>query len=262
MKGESLLHKRSYTSIVNGMGYFITKPNLWQRSLPVSVFTWIILFTVFVTVVYQIFPNMTGGFHWRAQIFDIFHAFAVGGTVVFCIWAFVFPCLLQLIMEKSIIQVHQDRKQRYFISSRQKLVLSAGKMVLLTSHWRALWLIACVITLFFSPITCFIISQVGIGHTAILDASNLTLGVCRINFSDRVYLFKKHWVALLTAGLVAGLFSAILLPTIMGWAFWLSSAYIGMSLFWNKRLETISEAGMKETELKSLNRDFYSLSRH
>lgn len=76
-----------------------------------------------------------------------------------------------------------------------------------------------------------ILSQVGMGHIAMIDAADLSLTLQGRSAKQRVYALESKLMPLLTAGFIAGVLSMILTTTMIGWLFRLPGIYAGCTLW-------------------------------
>lgn len=218
---------------ITGFGYFLSRPKLWLGPIFATLICWIFLFLIFLIVTYFAWPSSDLG--WTKYSLKILQALGLASMAALFLWAFIIPSFLNWAFEKMI--------QKIFLSKGENIAkipwfsgfASGFYVVGKTIFWRILWLMIAFFFAFFSGVLGLLISQIALGHIALLDACDLSLNVRAFSARDRYLLLKKNTLGILSGGLISGIFSAILIPTVIGWLFWLPGVYAGCALwtrFW------------------------------
>lgn len=253
---DSIFARRSYGAPFLGFGYFVSRPYLWWKPFFTAAFSWILLFILFVVIAYVSWPMPAVDTPWYKYAWDIFHSFALASIIVLMVWTFLLPIILNIALEKMICLVYRELGTSFFIQTWRASIFSSLVVLCKTSLWRIFWPLLTLASLFyFSPLS-IVLAQIGIGHIAVLDASDLSLSLLGYSSKDRISLIRRFKISLLIAGISAGTLSLILLTTIMGWIFWLPGVYIGLALFWKTRISFISAKEKNKRSSKFLSQDF------
>lgn len=218
-----------------GFGYFLSKPKLWFVPLLTTLLCWILLFIVFFLTMYFSWPASHIG--WSEYTLKIFQALGIASVVIVIFWCFVIPGFLNWAFENMVRKIFLTKGEslpriKYFQSFTSSFYIM-GK----TLFWRVLWLIAVVICSIFFGVIGLLLSQIALGHIALLDACDLCLSIRGFKGKDRYQLLKANTIGILSGGLLAGVLSFALVPTVIGWIFWLPGVYSGAALwtiFWEK----------------------------
>ncbi len=232
-KGKATI--TGWNCAVVGFGFFLAKPKLWLGPLLTTLLCWLFLFAAFFLTTYFSWPASHIG--WAKYTLKIFQALGIASAVVLALWSFVMPGFLNWAFENMIRKVlllkgESLPKAQYFKSFASSFYVM-GKTIL----WRAIWLFIAIICAIFFGVIGLIISQVAFGHIAVLDACDLCLNIRGIKGRDRYDLLRTNFVGILSGGLIGGLLGFVLIPTVIGWIFWLPGVYAGCALwtrFWEK----------------------------
>ncbi len=187
------------------------------------------MFVCFFLVVY---------FSWPAShlaipkyTLKIIQALGLGSFAMFFVWAFVFPIFLNGAFENVVKKIYLSKGEDILELKFFKSLNSSLYLIRKTLIWRLGWLFLSFISAIFFSSIGLIISQVAIGHIAVLDASDLALTVRGVENSKRFKLLQDNSLGILSGGLIGGLFGFILATTVIGWIFWLPSVYVGTALW-------------------------------
>ncbi len=231
-----------------GLGYFSSRPYLWWKTIFVVVPCWAILFFIFTLVSFDQWQSPENVLQ-NDSLMNSLNAFALANIVILLIWSFLTPLLINYLFEKLISRVYLELQITFKIMDYWHFFHAMWVLFLATAFWRIFWpALAFVALRIFSPLS-LAISQFGLGHIGALDASILATILLGYSTKDCRVLIKKFRFSILLIGLSSGMMSVFLLTTIMGWIFWLPGMYIGVALFWKRKLNGFS---LKETNKKPL----------
>lgn len=220
---------KGYKSPFVGFIFFISKPKLWWFPLMGMLFAWGILLTIFVLVVYSVWPGKTDS-HIN-YVLNIIQALAISSLVVLMAWLFVLPIFFNMCFEKLLKKIYLIKGDVLESPSFFKMLSSSMYVFVKTLGWRILWVVLAGVTLFlWTPMTLVVV-QLGMAYTALLDGCDLSLSLKGVVAKQRLVLIRKYHLEILLGGIIAGIVSFCLLPTFLIWLFWIPSIYIG-AYFW------------------------------
>ncbi|MDZ7814694.1 MAG: hypothetical protein U5N86_01415 [Planctomycetota bacterium] len=102
----------------------------------------------------------------------------------------------------------------------------------------------------------FVVSQMGLGHIAALDAADLALAMRQVPGSQRAEVMKNRSKDIALAGLGGAIVSSVLSFTLVGWIFFIPSMFTGGALWigsWSEdELEQYRKPPLKVKRHKSL----------
>lgn len=218
-----------YESPFIGFRFFLSKPKLWLIPLIGMCVTWLILFSIVFFVTYKAWPEQQPSqikYTWK-----IVQAIGFGVMIGLSTWLVLFPFLLNLAFEHLIKQVYLAKGDTLSPLPFFQTVFSGGYVVVKTLHWRIAWIVlGCVMIVVCAPIT-LLIFQLGMTHSALLDGCDLSLSVKGMHASARLALLRKHKLGILLGGIIAGVVSTFLMPTVLVWFFWIPGIYVGAALW-------------------------------
>lgn len=212
-----------------GIGYFIAHPYLWLAPLFAALVSFFVLTMAFFLTAYISWPEST--LSWFSYTWGIFKSLGYASLTLIALWVSVFPIILNFAFENMIGKILHDKRVLIKGKGALKAMTSSIHVIFRTIGWRIFWPIVTLISLFFFDPLAMILAQVGMGHIAIIDASDLSLTLQGHNAKQRVHALKSRMMPILTAGFVAGALSMILTTTIIGWLFWLPGIYAGCTLW-------------------------------
>lgn len=219
-----------------GIGYFIARPYLWLAPLLAALLSLVVLTMAFFLTAYLSWPAST--LSWLSYTWGIFKSLGYASLTLIVLWVSVFPIILNFAFENMIGKILHDERIPIKGEGALKAMVSSIHVILRTIGWRIFWPLVTLISLFFFGPLAMILAQVGMGHIAIIDASDLSLTLQGFTAKQRIHALKSRLLPILTAGLIAGVLSMILTTTIIGWLFWLPGIYAGCTLWtltWPKK---------------------------
>jgi len=212
-----------------GFGYFVSRPYLWLGPLMAALFSFLVLCAAFFITAYVSWPHIENG--WLEYTWGIFKSFGYASSVVIVLWVSLFPIILNFAFENMIGKILHDQRVPIKGEGTMRATISSIQVIFRTIGWRLFWPLATLLSLFiFGPLALFL-AQLGMGHIAIIDASDLSLAIQGISGKKRIQAIKNRVLPILTAGFLAGMLSMILTTTIIGWLFWLPGIYAGCALW-------------------------------
>lgn len=220
---------RGYRSPFVGFLFFISKPKLWCIPLMGMLFAGVLLLTIFIMVFYSIWPDK--GVSHLAYALNITQALGISALVILLIWLVVLPLFFNMCFEHLLKKVHLMKGGVLETLSFFNTLTSSMYVFVKTLGWRFLWLIFSGVTFFLWTSMTLVVVQLGMAYTAVLDGCDLNLSLKGVVAKQRLLLIRKHHLEILFAGIVAGMVSAFLLPTLLIWLFWIPSIYVG-AYFW------------------------------
>ncbi|QVL56925.1 MAG: hypothetical protein KFB93_05940 [Simkaniaceae bacterium] len=212
-----------------GIGYFIARPHLWLAPLLAALFSFFVLIAAFFITAYTSWPEST--LTWFSYTWGIFKSLGYASLTLIILWVSVFPIILNYAFENMIGKILQDKRVPIKGEGSFQAMTSSVQVIIRTLGWRLFWPLATLISLFFFGPLAMILAQVGMGHIAIIDATDLSLTIQGQPVKKRMHAIKSRFLPILTAGFIAGILSMILTTTIVGWLFWLPGVYAGCTLW-------------------------------
>ena len=212
-----------------GFGYFITHPRMWPLALFTTLLFTAILLAVFLFVMVITWPNLDAGF-WT-KLWDILKSLGYSTTALLVAFIVLMPVVLTLALDKMLRKVLLAEEGKSVEVGFFRSMYSGTVVFFKTLFWRIFWpIVGLVCAIFLGPIGAFI-SQVGIGHLAIIDAVDLTLALKGQSTEQRISLYKSKRGEIFFMGVSAGILSMGLSVTIIGWLLWIPSVFTGAALW-------------------------------
>ena len=109
-------------------------------------------------------------------------------------------------------------------------LLASLKVLGWTMPTRLGWMGISLVSGLIVPPLGVVISALGMGHIACIDATDIALGLRGFNGHDRLAALKTHRNEIRQAALTAGLLHLGLSATIIGWVLWLPGIVVGAAL--------------------------------
>lgn len=198
-----------------GFVFFLTRPKLWAKPLFAVLFSLFVLLSLVIGIIWT---------YWPAHILL---AVGLGAFTALLFWVFGFTFILNFAFQKVIREAFQECRLEIQEDSLLKDLHSGWVFFRKTLWWRCFWPIFSLITTIAIPPIGFLIMQIAIGHTVVMDAFDLALSLNGKTGEEKHVLFKNKSLQFLIAGIVAGVGSCFLLPTILLWVFWIPGVYLG-----------------------------------
>lgn len=212
-----------------GFGYFISHPSLWWLSLLATLILTILLIGIFIFVMIMTWPKLDVNF-W-IKLWEILKSFGYSTAALLVGFIVLMPAVITLVLDKMLRKILIMEKEDIAEVSFFKSFYSGAVIFLRTLFWRIFWPVVGVIcAVFLGPIGAFI-SQVGIGHLAVIDGVDLTLALKGLRTADRLLLYKKKRGKIFVVGFFAAILSICLSVTVIGWLLWVPSIFAGVSLW-------------------------------
>jgi len=212
-----------------GIGYFIARPYLWLAPLFAALISFFVLIAAFFLTAYVCWPEST--LTWFRYTWGIFRSLGYASLTLIALWVSVFPIILNYAFENMIGKILHDKQVPIKEEGAFQAVTSSIQVIFRTLGWRLFWPLITLISLFFFGPLAMILAQIGMGHIAIIDATDLSLTIQGLPVKKRIRAIKSRFFPILTAGFIAGILSMILTTTIIGWIFWLPGIYAGCTLW-------------------------------
>jgi len=212
-----------------GFAYFVTRPYLWLGPLIAALLSFLVLLAAFFITAYVSWPHFDSG--WIEYTWGMFKSFGYAALTIIILWVSIFPIVLNFAFENMIGKILHDQRVQIKGEGTMQATISSIQVIIRTLGWRLFWPLATLFSLFiFGPLALFL-AQVGMGHIAIIDATDLSLAIQGLPGKKRIKEIKSRTLPILTAGFIAGMLSMILTTTIIGWLFWLPGVYAGCALW-------------------------------
>jgi len=216
-------------STIVGFGYFVSRPYLWLAPLMTALLCFFVLLSTFFLTAYIAWPQVGNG--WFDYTWGIFKSLGYASFAILALWVSVFPIILNFAFENMIGKILQEHHVPIKGEGMMRATVSSVQVIVRTLGWRLFWPIVTLFSLFiFGPLALFL-AQIGMGHIAIIDATDLSMAIQGIPGKKRIQEIRNRFPQLLTAGIIAGMLSMILTTTIIGWLFWLPGVYAGCTLW-------------------------------
>ncbi|NGX51396.1 MAG: hypothetical protein K1060chlam2_01262 [Chlamydiae bacterium] len=212
-----------------GFGYFVTRPYLWLGPLLAALVSFLVLLSVFFITAYLSWP--IGGDGWYDYTWGMFRSLGYASFAIIALWVSLFPVILNFAFENMIGRVLHDQQVPIKAEGMMRAIISSVQVIVRTLGWRLFWPLATLLSLFILGPLALFVAQIGMGHIAIIDATDLSMAIQGIPGKRRIKEIRKRFPQILTAGIIAGMVSTLLTTTIIGWLFWLPSVYVGCTLW-------------------------------
>ncbi len=212
-----------------GLAYFVTHPKMWWLSILATFILTVILLAVFLFVVMITWPNLDTTF-W-IKLWHILKSFGYGTIALLVAFIVLMPIVLTLALDKMTRKILLLEEGRAIEVGFFRSVYSGTLIFFKTIFWRIFWpVVGLVCVIFLGPIGAFI-SQIGIGHLAIIDGVDLTLALKGLNTDQRISLYRKKRGKIFCMGFFAAILSMGLSITVIGWLIWIPSVFAGATLW-------------------------------
>ncbi|MCH9633061.1 MAG: hypothetical protein S4CHLAM6_14120 [Chlamydiae bacterium] len=212
-----------------GLSYFVAHPKMWWLPILTTFILTIILLAVFLFVMVITWPSLDMTF-W-IKLWHILKSFGYSTTALLVAFIVLMPIVLTLALDKMVRKILLNEEGRTFEVGFFRSIYSGTIIFFKTLFWRIFWPIVGLIgVIFLGPIGAFI-SQLGIGHLAIIDGVDLTLALKGLSTDQRISLYKKKRGEIFCMGFFAAILSMGLSITVVGWLIWIPSVFTGTALW-------------------------------
>ena len=158
-----------------GFGYFVSRPYLWLGPLIAARLSFLVLLAAFFITAYISWPHMESG--WLEYTWGMFKSFGYASLTIIILWVSVFPIILNFAFENMIGKILHDQRVPIKGEGTMQATISSIQVIFRTLGWRLFWPLATLFSLFiFGPLALFL-AQVGMGHIAVIDATDLSLAI-------------------------------------------------------------------------------------
>ncbi len=223
-------------SPLKGFFYFLTHPRLWFRPLFITLIAGLLLGLVFSLSTWSLWPKEITH-TWEYALHGA-KAIGLGSLIAVLSWAFFISLLLSYAFD---VTLRKALKQEGLLSKELPFLPSFAigiSVMMKTLKWRIFWPVATLVAMFFLPFAAAFIGQMGIGHMAVIDSCGMTMSFMGYNTEKQLGYYKEFSYSLLVMGFFAGLGSFFLLPTFIGWLYWIPGIYIGAAFWIQKAINT------------------------
>lgn len=212
-----------------GFGYFLKHPSLWLLPIIAVLVTSLILFAAFIIIVVVAWPAHVTGF-WH-HFWGILRAFGFGTAGVLIGFIVVMPTLILVALDKMVRKILLIEHGQVCDVTFFRSMYSGTIIFFKTIGWRIFWPVVGIISaIFFGPVGVFI-SQLGIGHLAVIDGVDLTLALRGKDTRTRIDAYKANRGSIFCVGFFSAILSMALSFTIIGWLIWIPSVFAGCALW-------------------------------
>lgn len=212
-----------------GLGYFVTHPRLWWLPLFATFFLTVILMSIFAFVMILAWPKVDASF-W-IKLWEILKAFGYSTAALLIGFVVLMPFLVTLVLDKMVRKILVIENKQVMEVSFFKSFYSGAVIFLKTFFWRIFWPVVGILgAIFLGPIGAFI-SQLGMGHLAVIDGVDLTLALKGLNTSDRLHHYRQKRGPIFVMGFFAAVLSMCLSITVIGWLLWIPAVFVGATLW-------------------------------
>ncbi len=191
-----------------------------------------------------------GWFYWWWSLFAV----GMGCAIVVVAWVVSLPVLMSLLLEDLACQVLRYIKQHPEILSHRE---GAGKLSDLATGMEKMsqtelsmlsgllaslkvlggtlvprlgWMGASLLSGLVVPPSGIVVSALGMGHIACIDACDIALSLHGLDGEHRLSALRAHRNDIRQAALTAGVLNLGLAVTIIGWIVWLPGIVVGAVL--------------------------------
>jgi hypothetical protein len=235
---------------LRGVWLFVRTPSWWVRPLLTILILQAALFGIGLLIIWLLWPTEASGLMWWLSVgLAIGLAFA---SVLFT-WTLMLPLLMSFLLEDlarkanayaKALEAHQPSHGSEIPSSTAQALIKqdehelamvpgllAGlKVMTATLPLRFGWMGASLITgIIISPLGA-VVSAIGMGHIACIDAVDISLSLRGRNGNQRLAALHAHRLELRQAAVGAGLLHIALSVTVIGWLLWLPGIVVGAAL--------------------------------
>lgn len=243
---------------LRGVLLFLRSPRWWIRPLLAMWLTMLAFLGIGIGVAWSLWPapDITGAWWW------LFSAVAIGLAVasVVIAWVLLLPIILSFLLEDLARKANAYAKQHAqalpSLGPAEALagvvggidraashelpmvpgVLASLKVLGATLPTRLTWMGSSLVCGLVVPPLGIVVSALGMGHIACIDAIDISLGLRGFDGKHRLAALKAHRAQIRQASLTAGMLHLGLSATGIGWALWLPGIVVGAALHtrgWN-----------------------------
>lgn len=237
---------------LRGVVLFLRSPRWWLRPLLGMLLALAAFFGLGLGVAWWLWPTAeTTGLWWW------FHALIAIGLAVAAVlvaWVLLLPLLLSFLLEDLARRANAYAKEHAqalpSLGSGEALasvvagidraashelptvpgILASLKVLGGTMPTRLGWMGTSLVTGLLVPPLGVVVSALGMGHVACIDAIDIALGLRGYDGRHRLAALKAHRNEVRQAALTAGLLHLGLSATIIGWVVWLPGIVVGAAL--------------------------------
>jgi hypothetical protein len=211
---------------LHGVARFFSRPRLWGRPVIGTLLAWLALGALALAVVAFTWPTTPPEGIWWTLV--AYLSPFIWGLVTFaCSWMLLLPVLMVLIYEDLAKHILREQGREIREQDLLRGGLAGAIFALRTLPWRLGWLTAGILFSFLLPPVGFVISLIGLGHLALIDACDICFGLLGVDGKIRYRLIREHAKELLSTGAVAGVGGHLLALTVVGWWFWMPGLVVG-----------------------------------
>jgi len=237
---------------LRGVLLFLRKPRWWARPILGMLLALTAFIGIGLGVAWSLWPAVeTTGLWWWLYA-GIAIGLAVASVVV--AWVLLLPILMSFLLEDlarkanayakdhaqalpslgavqsfASVEGGVDRAASHELPMMPGLLASL-KVLGWTMPTRLGWMGISLVSGLIVPPLGVVISALGMGHIACIDATDIALGLRGFNGHDRLAALKTHRNEIRQAALTAGLLHLGLSATIIGWVLWLPGIVVGAAL--------------------------------
>lgn len=234
---------------LRGVLLFLRSPRWWVRPMVGMSLAMAAFFGLGIGIAWWLWPleHVTGMWWW------LYAGMAVGLAVasVVIAWVLLLPLLMSFLLEDLARKANAYAKEHVPASGAPPSlptmgggieraeshelatmpgILASLKVLGGTLPVRMGWMGTSLITgLVIAPLGV-VVSALGMGHIACIDAIDIALGLRGFNGRQRLEALKAHRDEVRQSALTAGLLHLALSATIIGWVLWLPGIVVGAAL--------------------------------
>lgn len=237
---------------LRGVLLFLRSPRWWVRPIIGMLLAFAAYIGVGLGVAWSLWPapETTGLWWW------MYAGIAVGVAVaaVLAAWVLTLPVLLSFLLEDLARKANAYAKDHAntlpSLGAAESLagvvagidraashelpmvpgLLASLKVLGWTMPTRLAWMGSSLVSGLVVPPLGIVVSALGMGHIACIDAIDIALGLRGFDGQHRLAALKAHRNEIRQAALTAGLLHVGLSATIIGWVLWLPGVVVGAAL--------------------------------
>ena len=238
---------------LRGVLLFLRKPGWWVRPILGMTLTLAAFLGLGIGTAWGLWPDgqTVSGLWWWAYV-----GIAIGLAVatVLVAWVLLLPIVLSFLLEDLARKANAYAKDHAnalpSLGAGEALAGVVGGIDRAASHelpmvpgllaslkvlgWtlptRFVWMGSSLISGFIVPPLGVVVSALGMGHIACIDAIDISLGLRGFDGHHRLAALKAHRSEIRQAALTAGMLHLGLSATIIGWLVWLPGIVVGAAL--------------------------------
>lgn len=248
---------------LRGVLLFLRKPGWWIRPILGMLLTLAAFLAIGIGTAWSLWPDSqtVSAIWWWAYV-----GIAVGLAVaaVLVAWVLLLPIVLSVVLEDLARKANAYAKDHAHAlpslgaavgierAASHELPLVPGLLASLkvlgwTLPVRFAWMGSSLVSGLIVPPLGVVISALGMGHIACIDAIDIALGLRGFDGKQRLAALKEHRNEIRQAALTAGLLHLGLAATIIGWVLWLPGIVVGAALRTRSWNDTRGDAPMATT---------------